>query len=187
MRAFLAIDITQKEILDRISGILREIKRTGALVKPVELENIHLTLRFFGEIDENDVVEIKSVLESSLRGFKTFNMKLVGLGAFPSLGSPRVIWIGVSEGVNEVKYLVNKITPKLNRIGTHRENRPFSPHITICRVKRYNSALKSLIEKYKSEIFGTIKVSEISLKKSKLTPSGPIYTTLYSYKLEETN
>ncbi len=154
-------------------------------MKPVELENIHLTLRFFGEIDENDVKEIKNVLESSLRGFKVFNMKLAGMGAFPSPGSPRVIWIGVSEGANEVKSLVNKLIPKLNKIGTHRENRPFSPHITICRVKRYNSALKGLIERYKSEIFGTIEVSEIRLKKSKLTPSGPIYTTLFSYKLEK--
>jgi len=183
LRSFIAIDIDDETILNRIVEISREIKKTGAIVKTVEPQNIHITIRFLGEIDEGDLQVITSVLDNKLDNFRKFEIELKGVGAFPSIGSPRVIWVGVGEGATELKSLANMIIRELRSVGTHRETRPFSPHVTIARVKRYNSSLKRLIEKYKDEYFGKIRVEEVRVKKSKLTPTGPIYTTLYSKAL----
>ena len=184
LRSFISIDIEDPLVLKRIEEISREIKKTGAIIKLVESQNIHMTLRFLGEIDEKEVEVIKRIMEDKLDGFKKFEIELRGVGAFPSISNPRVIWVGVGKGSMELKTLANIINRGLKDIGTHKETRPFSPHITIARVKRYNSSLRKKIEEYKDEDFGSIIVKEVRLKKSKLTPTGPIYTTLYSKALE---
>ena len=183
MRVFISIDIEDEEILKEINKISNEIKRSGALIKLVEKENIHMTLQFLGEISEKDVEIVKGALNQCCAKIKKFKMLLRGLGAFPNPKFPRVIWIGTAKGADEVTKLANSLSNDLKRSGFRLESRPFSPHITIARVKRYNANLKNLIKKYEDYEFGEVEVSEVRIKKSRLTPQGPIYTTLYSLHL----
>ncbi|MGQ4892343.1 MAG: RNA 2',3'-cyclic phosphodiesterase [Candidatus Njordarchaeia archaeon] len=184
MRVFISIDIETPEILEKINLVAHDLKRSGALIKLVEPENIHATLKFLGEVDPKDIEAIYQKVDESCENFKSFNMTLQGLGAFPNPKYPRVVWIGVSDGAKEAEILANRISRNLESLGFKPEKRPFTPHITIARVKRGNASLKGIIEKHRDHQFGSFRVTEVRVKKSKLTPQGPIYTTLYSRKLD---
>ena len=184
MRVFISIDIDDKEILYKIGKLGQEIKKLGALLKLVELQNIHMTLKFLGEVDEKDLQLIYSAINEATKGFKKFNIKIKGLGAFPSLSNPRVVWVGVSEGKEELTSLANRVSSKLKDLGFMGDTKPFTPHITIGRVKKYGHLLREFIRRNQNLEIGTFLVKEIRVKKSKLTPSGPIYSTLYSKSLE---
>ena len=183
MRVFIAVDIDDQKIISHIVSIGREIKASGAHVKLVEPENIHITLKFLGEIQEKDLEIVNSIVSESVEGIKKFYINMVGVGAFPTPKNPRVIWVGVSEGAQELTNLAVKVSSQLERLGFRKENRPFSPHVTICRVKRYNPRLKELIKRYEDQEFGKFLVKEVRVKQSKLTPQGPIYKTLFRKEL----
>ncbi|RLF13717.1 MAG: RNA 2',3'-cyclic phosphodiesterase [Thermoprotei archaeon] len=177
IRSFIAIDIEKGDVLDKIIRIQEDMKGTGAIFKPVERENIHLTIRFLGEIPVRTLEMVKEIM--SKVKFSKFKMELKGIGAFPTLGRPRVIWIGISEGSEQVIQIYNQIEGELRRIGFPKERESFIPHVTIARVKRYTPALiKYLRDLHEIEI-GEVEVDKIRLKKSTLTSRGPIYETLY--------
>ena len=186
MRTFIAIELPQ-EIKSALSNIQAELKQAHADVKWVKPENIHLTLKFLGEIDETLVEKICAILEGIARQNTPFNLSLSNLGAFPKLNYPRVIWIGVTNDQPVVK-IAQEIEKEAVEIGLPRESRPFSSHITLGRVR---SALNrgALIEKliFLKKNFPPsnleFKVHSLTLFKSTLTPSGPIYEIIHSYPL----
>ena len=179
MRLFIAIDLPEeiKQILEEVKAPLKDIKG----VKPVKKDNIHLTLKFLGDVYTDQLNEI--IHELRKIKFKPFNLHLRGLGCFPSNTRPRIIWIGTDEGSDEVKRLYEEINKKLRKFKFKPEQ--FKSHVTIIRIKfidknqinRFNKILNNL----KNEDFGIIPVESFQLKKSVLTPKGPIYTTLEEF------
>ncbi|ABL87749.1 2'-5' RNA ligase [Pyrobaculum islandicum DSM 4184] len=179
VRAFVAIDVENPEIVKKVEEIQREVLRLGLDIKLVEKENLHLTLRFLGEIPQSRVNDIVKSL-TTIR-FSKFKIALSGLGVFPDLAKPRVLWIGVSKGLENLVNLANIVRNLVDKYAEHREDREFSPHLTIGRIKsgRNIDKLREVIERYREAEFGVIEVDKVKLKKSVLTPRGPIYSDLF--------
>ena len=176
MRTFVAIEVNEQNILNSISHVQSEL---NIKAKPVELHNMHFTVQFLGEVSEEMTRKISGAL-SSLE-FSPFLISFVGIGVFPKPSFPRVIWIGANEGVNELEKLAEIIRMKLSQVGFSPDKK-FKPHVTIFRIKNKIEGISSKLEKFSSYYFGKQTVSEIKLKKSELTPNGPIYTDLLVVK-----
>ncbi|MEM2482491.1 RNA 2',3'-cyclic phosphodiesterase [Candidatus Nezhaarchaeota archaeon WYZ-LMO8] len=181
IRCFISIDIDNPELVSKIVEVQKKLEVEGTKLKPVEPENLHLTLFFLGEQPPKIVEKVQDTM--STISFKPFTMKLEGLGAFPSYERPRVIWVGVTEGFEEVQEIYRSLRPKLQAIPIRLEpEEAFVPHITIARVKFSGYALKRAIASLKDLELGLQEVKSVKLKKSTLTPRGPIYETLYEVK-----
>lgn len=179
----MAVDITDISIKNLILSIQQELLKLGIDAKPVEPENLHITLRFIGEVHETIVNEIINRLKTVKYG--KFKMRLKGLGAFPSTNNPRVVWIGVEEGSKELKELHEIVEKLIGKFGV-KDEREFTPHLTLARIKsgRNIDSLKRYIIKHQDLDLGYQEVSSIKLKRSTLTPKGPVYNDLLEVKLE---
>jgi 2'-5' RNA ligase len=179
MRTFISIDVDN----DKLVKLQKELDETGANLKLVEPQNIHLTLKFLGEVKESMINEIGKTMEKSVEGIHPFKANLKGIGVFPSEKYMRIIWVGLL--AKEIMEISSRIEDRLGQLGFKREKRAFTPHVTIARVKsaRNKDKLLSSIKKYCDEDFGWIGVNFIKLKKSKLTPRGPLYENLIDVKL----
>ncbi len=177
MRLFVAVDISD-DLRDKIEGVLRRISDVGG-VKAVEKENLHITLKFIGEVSEARAVAIAEALKKV--EFEPFNIYLRGFGFFPNERSPRVAWIGVREGEEELRKLALEVNSVLKKLGFKQEEN-FKGHVTIARIKRPEG--RDRILKILSELdddFGEMAVRSFKLKKSTLTPKGPIYEDVEVY------
>lgn len=174
MRAFVAIEVSEK-IADSLAKFEGEISATGADVKLVERENLHLNLKFLGEISEFQATEVQTRLgKLSMKGG---DLTVKGVGAFPSAGRPRVVWAGVTKEDEALLMPVAKeVIASLEGVG-ERDDRPFRAHITLGRVRsgRNLGALEELLRSNSGREFGTLTMSEIKLKSSVLAPGGPVY------------
>jgi len=180
-RGFISIDIGKAL---ELNGLIEEIERTGADLKFVENENIHLTLKFLGDTKEELIEEIKGIMAESVKGIEPFKIKFKGLGVFPNQKYLRVIWIGIEEP-SKIEKIARNLDEKLSDLGFKKDEHEFSSHITIARVKsaRNKDKMYQIIDKAKGREFNEFEVREISLKKSQLTPNGPIYTTIHTLPL----
>lgn len=182
MRTFIALELPG-EIKSSLAKLQEELKTSQADVKWVEPENIHLTLKFLGEIEEKKLDKINKILEDIAGEKKYFPIRISNLGAFPKINFPRVIWIGIDKGDEEVKKIAKKLEDGLAEIGIQREDRPFSSHITIGRTKsalnrdKLIQGLNNLANKLSEENLEFV-VKKITLFKSALTPKGPVYEIL---------
>ena len=176
MRTFVAIEVSNKDVLNSIHKIQTEL---NIKAKPVELHNMHFTVQFLGDVSEDMVRKISDALNSI--EFSAFSISFMGVGVFPKPSFPRVIWIGTNDGINELEKLAEMIRTKLSQIGFHPDKK-FKSHVTIFRVKNKIEDLSSKLEKFSSCSFGKQLVSEIKLKKSVLSYQGPIYTDLLVVK-----
>ncbi len=152
-------------------------------------EAIHLTLKFFGNIEESRIDPILKSIEGPIRNAHPFSLKVRGVGAFPHLKNPRVIWIGLVDEREALTTLQKQIEIYLEKIGFQPEDRPFHPHLTLGRMKssRGKEELAGRMEGYREEAFGDFEVERVVLFKSDLRPSGPIYTSLRELRLGEQN
>jgi 2'-5' RNA ligase len=175
-RGFIAIEINPTP---QIIAFEKEIEKTGADVKLVEPENIHITVKFLGDTDENNIDGIERSIKESVRGIEPFSITLKGTGVFPNQNYIKVLWIGITDS-GDIETIAHAIDEKLSPLGFKKEHRGFSPHLTVGRVKtaRNKDQLLRVIENHISEKFTIQRVESITLKKSELTPKGPIYTTL---------
>jgi len=188
MRTFIAIELPEeiKTILERIQN---DLKQTHADVKWVNPENIHLTLKFLGEIDEDLIEQIRSILNGIAQKNSSFNICLSNLGVFPKLQYPRVIWIGITNDQPVIK-IAEDLEKEMIKIGLPAESRAFSSHITLGRVRSPLNR-KILVEKLEllNQNFPSLKpdfkVSNLTLFKSTLTPAGPIYEALFRCPLKD--
>jgi len=178
VRCFIAVEVEDAVILGALGRVQAGLKGTGADLKAVERENIHMTLRFLGDVGEGILEDVKGLV-SELE-FAPFPMELEGIGVFPNLGRPRVVWVGLTKGAEELAGIFNILEPALVGMGFKPDRRGFRPHITIARVRSRRN-LAQLVEEvlnYRGERFGEFEVRHVRLKKSVLTPRGPVYTTL---------
>ena len=186
IRSFLAIELP-KSIVKKIEEVQDELKLSRADVRWVSPGKIHLTLKFFGNIDESKIESIVQAIEGPGKATPSFSLKVKGLGAFPHLKNPRVVWMGLTEGRDNLTTFQRQLEEELEKIGFEREERPFQPHLTLGRSNssRRRDELSGMMEKYREEEFGEFPVEKVVLFKSDLRPSGPIYTALKEVKLGE--
>ncbi len=179
IRAFLSVDIEDHGLLSQISEIQNRVDTSSAKMKLVEIENIHFTLRFLGDTSVSTIDEIESSLNQI--NFEPFNIEVVGVGAFPNNRRPRVIWIGVTQNADSIVKLKREIDSRLKTFGYQPEGKKFTPHATIARVRYIKDAerLARNLGELGGVQIGTMTVSKFNMKKSVLTPSGPIYETLW--------
>ena len=188
-RLFIAVEIPSgiQETVHNLHPSLRHLNLPFRLVAP---ENLHFTLKFLGETQSTKIPAIQTVL--STIDFPSFTSTLIGLGVFPSLTRPSVLWVGIQDATS-IRYfqqLSNQLQEALHPLGFPLESRKFQPHLTIARIKhppRSGSSelerLSSYIDQHQTLDFGIFSVSAIHLKQSTLTPQGPIYTTLFTKDL----
>ena len=184
IRSFLAIELSET-IRRKIEEVQKELKLFHADVRWVNPQNIHLTLKFFGNIDESRIDPIIESLEGLLRATFPFPLSIYGMGAFPHFKNPRVIWMGLKEGREILEGLQKGVDGELKKIGFEQEEREFHPHLTIGRARssRGRDELVERMEKYREEEFGHLRVERVVLFQSDLKPSGPVYTSLRELEL----
>ncbi|MBE44687.1 MAG: RNA 2',3'-cyclic phosphodiesterase [Thaumarchaeota archaeon] len=177
MRTFVAIEVSNHEAVQNMLGFQKAFLETGISAKPVEANHLHFTLMFLGEINNAMLESIKSKL-SDIK-FEPIYVTYMGVGVFPNPKSVRVIWIGVdNDSASKLINLVKEVESRLNILG-FKNDKPFKPHLTLFRIK-YKIRNFDAIMNFKDKKFGTDTLSTIKIKKSELTPSGPIYRDLFS-------
>ena len=178
IRSFIAFDIDSESVIKRLSEVQKTLVNTGANLKIVKPQNIHVTMRFLGNISPNMIDSIYEEMEKV--SFTPFEIELRGLGAFPTLKYARVVWAGIKKDAEELEGISDQLEPRLQRLGFKPDSRGFSPHLTIARVRsgRNKAELIRTIQEFEDYQFGMIKASCLRLKRSVLTPKGPIYSTL---------
>ncbi len=190
MRTFIAIELPQ-QIQNALAKLQEQLKQSGADVKWVEPINIHLTLKFLGEIDEQQLNKIKQVIEEIAADKDAFQIHISSLGAFPHITSPRVIWVGLYSGDKETKEIVATLEGKIEKIGIPKEDHTFSSHITIGRSRspKNKENLVQLLNKLAGILTAEnleFRISKITLFKSSLSPKGPTYEVLHQANLKAT-
>ena len=184
MRTFIAIELG-KPVKDALSRLQSELNKSEADVKWVFPENIHLTLKFLGEVKEEKIPKIIQSLKKIAHTVNSFRAEINTIGAFPNAKSPRVIWVGIEQGKENLLQLAELIEDGAVKLGFPREERKFSAHITIGRVRspKSKAALLQTMEQLQFDpLSQTIK--SIALFKSTLTPKGPIYEKLSEESLK---
>ncbi len=188
MRTFIAVGLSEK-IIDEIGKFLSnsclEIKNNK--ISWVKKENLHITIKFLGEIKENQVETIEKVLSDITRKIKSFEVEIKEIGVFPNINFPRVVWIGIKEQTNTLSFLAKTVEEELHKLGFPKENKEFVAHLTIGRIKKLNnvSEIKSYVEKHKNIDFGKSKIESVTFFQSILHPEGPEYRIIKRFYLGE--
>ena len=184
MRAFIAIDVNES-VRDSLVRAQDYIGSKEAKIKFVERENLHITLKFLGEITEEQAEENKNILKKIAEKYKKHEVKVKGIGVFPNPNFIRVIWAGI-ENDEIIREMAREIEDELAKLGFKKEGN-FVAHITLGRVKfvKDKLGLTMKLKELANEDFGSFVVDAIELKKSTLTPKGPIYETLARFELSE--
>lgn len=184
IRTFIAIELNQA-LQDSLNRLQQNLKRQvpERAVRWVRPDGIHLTLKFLGDVPAPRIASISQTVESACRNLSPFRIELTGLGCFPNLRRPRVVWVGVREATGTLLRLQNAIESGLGVLGFAREDRSFTPHLTLGRVQRQadrseQQRLGDLIAGSDVGSLGDMKVASVSVIRSDLRPTGAVYTTL---------
>ncbi len=179
IRAFLGIPIPSDIRREVTKIVIEPLKKEIKNVKWVEEKNLHITLKFLGNIDDKKVKEVKNIMEGIVKKVSKFKAGLEGIGAFPSLSRARVIWIGIKEGEDDFKSLNKMIEKATTPLGFKNEHHRFTPHLTIGRLRIPTGV--SLKIPYRSRIF---LVDKFILYRSELSSQGPKYFSLAEFYLK---
>lgn len=182
-RSFAAI-FPPLEVRERIWKLSEEFMKAATGVKWVEKDNVHLTLRFFGNLTDSQLEAAAACMQETARQENPFSARLATLGAFPSSSRPRVIWVGIEEGREPLVRVADALERRFVDAGLGRADKPFSPHLTIGRVKvpQKNPRLEEAIRTLTFE-GAEFMINALTLTKSELRPGGPIYSPVVVAKL----
>ncbi|QDU36581.1 2'-5'-RNA ligase [Maioricimonas rarisocia] len=181
VRCFIAAKIPATPPLREVLEALGEM---GRAVKPVSADNLHVTLKFFGDVPREQTAAIGRTLQEVTASVEAFEVTLKGLGAFPHPGRPSVIWAGMDEAEPLIQ-LAAELEDQLESQGFVRESRPFHPHLTLARIKaRPPESLRGLLQQCESSEFGAAHIDHVDLYESELRREGPVYTVLARGELE---
>jgi 2'-5' RNA ligase len=161
----------------------------GMPIRWVPVPNIHLTLKFLGDVSENNIPMINEILLTEAMSHKEFEISVGGVGVFPNFSRPRVIWVGV-EAPEELQHLYRRIDIETARLGYAPDKRKFDPHLTLGRVSRNANPgevrkISGELRKYKLGFLGAARITEVNLFRSDLSPKGAIYSKLFTAQLGE--
>jgi 2'-5' RNA ligase len=188
VRAFVAVQVSD-QVRETITAIENDLRRVGADVKWVEPHNLHLTLKFLGDTATEKLEGLCAALREAVQGAAAFDLTLAGAGTFPpGRRSVRVVWIGSAEGREALAELARRVEDACASQGFEKEQRPFSPHLTIGRVRKESRRLAELAAAVSEVRFNPLKlrIDRLNLIRSELSPKGPTYTVLERFSLEQT-
>lgn len=179
IRVFVAVSISD-QARNAVVSLIQNFKNISPGIRWIKPENLHLTLKFLGELEEINIPNLKNALDLSVVGLHLFQYGLTKVGCFPSFNRPRVLWVGVEDFSKQLLRLHENIENQFSKVNFPREKRGFKPHLTIARVKS-NKNIEPLLSDFKNFNFGpySINVSDVLLMKSDLQPSGAKYTCLH--------
>jgi 2'-5' RNA ligase len=184
VRTFIAVDLP-REVKAQIADIIAELRPLGSAVRWVRPEGLHLTLKFLGEIPEEQLAVVYSAVARGVKGIAPFSFDMAELGGFPNLHNPRVIWVGVRNGVEPLHHLYQGVELQLAQCGFPGDKRKFSPHLTIGRVKTPHG-LEPILTGLSSLSYESteIPVAAVKVMRSQLKPTGAEYSALKVVDLE---
>jgi 2'-5' RNA ligase len=183
IRCFVAIELPS-EVKAGLADLRRELERhEHTFIKWVNPDAIHLTLKFLANIPSKQVTKITQAIEEATQGISPFHLEISELGAFPNLRQPRVLWVGIGGGLDSLLSLQERVDSALTPLGFAKEERAFTPHLTIARLRETCSPadrkdFSQLVVSTSPEIKYYLDVKNVSLMRSELTPRGAIYTRL---------
>jgi 2'-5' RNA ligase len=178
IRSFIAFDLNNESMLQRFREVQDKLVKTGTDLRLVEPQNIHITMRFLGDIKPATVDSVHEAMKKV--SFSAFDCEVRGLGVFPDLRYARVVWAGIRKGADELKTVFHQLEPNLQQLGFRPDSKGFSPHLTLARVKtgRNKAELARCVQELADYDFGVVRADCLLLKRSVLTPKGPQYSTL---------
>ncbi len=186
IRAFIAISMPPP-VQNMVENIQDRFKQIRAPIRWVKPSNLHLTLKFLGNITEEQIEGAKKCLKVAGQDVNSFTLKTTETGGFPNLNYPKVLWLGFSDPDGQLHKLVENIELQLQKIGFQRESRKFTPHLTIGRIKspKGKKIFIRMLHKEKNVSCDDICVTCLKLIKSDLKPSGPEYSVLHTFNLKK--
>jgi len=184
LRSFIAIELPDG-VKSALAELRQELKKCKADIRWVKPDNIHLTLKFLGDTDEKIIGSIAEAVKTACIGYKKFTLEIKGVGVFPDIRAPRVLWAGISDN-DSLTGLQKSIEDGLVKLGYAVERRRFRPHLTLGRFKSSSGKedLYDKIEEHKNISLGFMEVKSIFLIKSDLAPSGAEYTKIAGIELK---
>lgn len=178
VRCFVAVFL-HPSLHREIATLQKRLSQSGADIKWVQPCNLHFTLQFLGDVEQVRIPSITDALKECMADVSGFELQLNGIGAFPNLRNPRVLWVGVDTGRERLVSLMSVVAEAMKMEGFMRDSKGFSPHLTIGRVRSTRN-LKPLLEKLNANVNvkGKMDVTEIQFTASELTPRGPLYSPI---------
>ncbi len=178
IRSFISVELPPA-IRHSITELVSRLRKAGPDVAWVHADNIHLTLKFLGNADNSLLAKIKDRIGKKLSHFNTFYIKIVGVGCFPSKKRPRVLWVGIESSV-ALNDLHRSLEAEVAELGFVRDERPYSPHLTIGRIRSRKGVAQMLsrLEEFRTAEFGDMEVNRIHIMKSELKTTGAEYTSI---------
>ena len=201
VRSFIAVDLAPS-IRSEIDKATRRLALSGSAVKWVAPEQFHVTLKFLGDVPMTEIYQVIRAVEAACRGVEPFDLVFAGLGAFPNIDSPRTLWVGVTEGVEEIRALVDRLDAEFAKQGYPKEARRFTPHLTLGRTRGSDrpekekislpenavpageNELRRLLLAERETFFGAVSVDAVRLYSSELSRLGPKYEVLSEIELK---
>jgi 2'-5' RNA ligase len=177
LRAFIAIPLPQR-IIELAADLQSRLKSGGLKLRWVRLQGMHLTLKFLGDIPESQIDDLNSAMQRSGRGFGVINLAVQGLGVFPGIRRPRVLWIGIGGETERLGRLHGRLDAALEQMGIAREKRPFRAHLTLARAKGVANTRLVLdgMQRHGQYAARPFQARQLVLYQSDLTPRGAVYT-----------
>lgn len=189
IRCFIAIELDD-ELKRALAEIQRDLKSEPAskFVRWIAPDGIHLTLKFLGEVEATRVTQLLEAMQRASRGIAAFELDARGLGCFPDLARPNVVWVGVEGVVESAQQIAHRVEEECARLGFARDARGFTPHLTLGRVKKEarpneRKQIGEMIRGMEANEIGRLNVSTLYLMKSDLQPSGAIYSVMGKVEL----
>ena len=186
IRIFIAVDIGEA-IRKKAAALQEKLARSAADVKWVDPASMHLTLLFLGEVGELEIVSICRIAKEQARTLPSFKLDLGGLGAFPTPRRPKILWVGVRQGAEELTRLHDALEEPLLELGCYRrEDRAYSPHLTLGRLTQEDrgEAWASILTQHAEWNGGSTQVMEVLIMRSELRRDGPVYTVMGRAQLQ---
>jgi len=180
-RAFIAADIVPSHAL---VTVLHDLARSMADLKIVKPELLHVTLKFLGDTEENLTDELLARVENAAKNIEPFTIRLVGMGAFPSMSNIRVVWVGIEDG-RLLGEIASRLDSSLVDLGFEKDRKGFVPHLTIARARsgRNIANVQEILRQNAASDYGEYSIDRILLKKSVLSPQGPSYSVVREHLL----
>ena len=185
LRTFVAVEI-DPPIRARAAELIDLLRPTSAAVKWVETHNLHLTLKFLGDVHERDLVDVCRAVEAGAAEVNPFDLEVRGAGAFPNAARPRTVWVGAGEGAEQMIGLHDAVETGLAKLGYRKEHRQFQTHLTVGRVRGGGpgiAELGKLVQQHAEFLVGRMTVGKVTVFSSTLSSSGPIYETIGTARL----